>query len=96
MPHIAVMVEVVHGGLQRGLQGVWVIFKEPQDNAPHQRGEEWERVVFGLGDKSFLYSQPRQGEQDPGQQVHVDLERSKEFQWIEHSSNYCLRFIMIY
>lgn len=73
MPHVAVVVEVVHRGLQGRLEGVWVIFKQPQDNAPHQRGEEWERVVFGLRDKSFLHSQPRQREQDPGQQVHVDL-----------------------
>lgn len=56
-----------------------VIFKQPQDNAPHQRGEKGEGVVFRLRDESFLYGQPRQGEEDPGQQVHVDLERSKEF-----------------
>ena len=29
--------------------------------------------VFGLGDDSFLDGQTRQSEQDPGQQVHVDL-----------------------
>lgn len=56
-----------------------VIFKQPQDDAPHQRGEEWERVVFGLRDESFLYGQPRQGEQDPGEQVHVDLEKRRAF-----------------
>lgn len=56
-----------------------VIFKQPQDNAPHQRGKEGERVVFRLGDESFLYSQPRESEQDPRQQVHVDLEESREF-----------------
>lgn len=75
MPHIAVMVEVVHWGLQGGLEGVWVILKQPQHNAPHQRGEQWERVAFRLGDKSLLHSQPRQRKQDPGQQVHVDLQR---------------------
>lgn len=74
MPHIAVVVEVVHGGLQRGLEGVWVILKQPQDDAPHQGGKEWKRVVFRLGYKSFLYSQTRQGKKDPGQQVHVDLQ----------------------
>lgn len=74
-----------------------VIFKQPQDNAPHQGGEEWERVMFRLGDKSFLYSQPRQGEQDSGQQVHVDLEKSREFEQIEHIdlSNYSLEFMMM-
>lgn len=74
MPHIAVVVEVVHGGLQRGLEGVWVILKQPQDDAPYQGGKERKRVTFRLGDKSFLYSQPRQGEKDSGQQVHVDLQ----------------------
>lgn len=73
VPHITVMVEVGHGGLQGGLQGVWVIFKQPQDDAPHQRGEERERVTFGLGDESFLHSETRECKQDPGQQVHVDL-----------------------
>lgn len=78
MPHVAVVVEVVHGGLQGGLEGVRVIFKQPQHNTPHQRGKEREGVVFRLGDEPFLHSQPRQGEQDPGQQVHVDLEKSKK------------------
>lgn len=73
MPHVAIMVEVVHGGLQRGLKCVWVILKQPQDDAPNQRGKEREGVLLGLRDNSFLYSQPRQGEEDPGQQVHVDL-----------------------
>lgn len=56
---------------------MWVIFKQPQDNAPHQRGKQWEWVAFRLGDKSFLDRQPRQSEQDPGQQVHVDLQKSR-------------------
>lgn len=73
MPHIAVMVEVVHGGLQRRLKSVGVILKEPQDDAPHQCGKEREGVLLGLRDNSFLHSKPRQGEEDPGQQVHVDL-----------------------
>lgn len=91
MPYIAVMVEVVHGGLQGGLQGVWVILKQPQDDAPHQGGEEGERVMFRLGDKPFLYSQPRQGKQDPGQQVHVDLKwKRKSFHtcWISYSPGF--------
>lgn len=33
--------------------------------------------MFRLRDEALLYSQPREGEQDPGQQVHVDLEKSK-------------------
>lgn len=77
MPHIAVVVEVVHGGPQRGLEGVGVKLKQPQDNAPHQRGKEGERVTFRLGDESFLHGQPREGEQDPRQQVHVNLEKSR-------------------
>lgn len=74
VPHVAVVVEVVHGRLQRRLQRVWVKFKEPQDDAPHQGGKQRERVVFGLRDQSFLHGEPRQREQDSGQQVHVDLE----------------------
>lgn len=96
MPHIAVMVEVVHRGLQWGLEGVRVILKQPQDNAPHQGGEQWERVFFWLGDESFLYSQAGKGKEDSRQQVHVDLEQKiKEFYWIEniYLSNYSLRFV---
>lgn len=55
VPHVAVMVEVVHWGLQGWLQGVWVIFKQPQDNSPHKHREQWKRVVFRLRNKSFLY-----------------------------------------
>lgn len=84
VPHVAVVVEVVHGGLQRGLEGVGVILKQPQDDAPHQGGEEREGVMFRLRDESFLYSQSRQGEQDPGQQVHVDLRwRGKELHQLQ-------------
>lgn len=75
VPRVAVMVEVVHWGLQRWLQGVWVILKKPQDNTPHQCGKEWEGVPSGLGDKSLLYRQPWEPKQDSGQQVHVDLRK---------------------
>lgn len=73
VPHVAVVVEVVHRGLQRRLESVWVIFKQPQHDTPHESGKEWERVVFRLRDESFLYSQARECKEDPGQQVHVDL-----------------------
>lgn len=58
VPHVAVVVEVVHRRLQGRLQRVWVIFKQPQDDAPHQGGKQRERVVFGLGDESFLHGEP--------------------------------------
>lgn len=77
VPHVAVVVEVVHRWLQRRLQRVGVKFKQPQDDAPNQGGKQRERVVFGLGDQSFLHCKPGQSEQDPGQQVHVDLEEQE-------------------
>lgn len=77
VPHVAVVVEVVHRRLQGRLQRVWVIFKQPQDDAPHQGGKQRERVVFGLGDESFLHGEPWQCEQDSGQQVHIDLEEQE-------------------
>lgn len=58
VPHVAVVVEVVHRRLQGRLQRVWVIFKQPQDYAPHQGGKQRERVVFGLGDESVLHGEP--------------------------------------
>lgn len=77
VPHVAVVVEVVHRRLQGRLQRVWVKFKQPQDDAPHQGGKQGERVVFGLGDESFLHGEPGQRKQDSGEQVHVDLEEQK-------------------
>lgn len=74
MPHVAVVVEVSHGGLKGGLQSVWVKLKQPQDDAPNQCGKKWERITFGCGDESFFYSQSGQGKQDSRQQIHVDLE----------------------
>lgn len=50
-----------------------VILKQPQHDTPHQRGKEWKRVLLRRRDESFFDGQPRQGEQDSGQQVHVDL-----------------------
>lgn len=73
MPDVAVVVEVVHGGLQRGLESVWVILKEPQDDAPNKRSKQREGVVFGLRNDSLFHRQTGQSEEDPGQQVHVDL-----------------------
>ena len=35
MPHVAVVVQVVHGGLQGGLECMWIRLKLPQDRAPH-------------------------------------------------------------
>ena len=65
MPHVAVMVEVVHGGLQGWLEGVWVVLKQPKHDAPHQGGEEGEGITFGLGYVAFLNSQAGQGKKDP-------------------------------
>lgn len=78
MPHVAVVVEVVHGRLQRRLQRVRVKLKEPQHDAPHQGGKQGEGVALGLRDQTFLHGEPGQSEQDPGQQVHVDLGEGKE------------------
>lgn len=73
VPHLAVLVQVGHGGLQGGLQGLPVVLKEPQDCAPHQGSQQREGVLPGLGDVALLHSQPGQSEQDPGQQVHDNL-----------------------
>lgn len=73
MPRVAVVVEVVHGGLERGLERMRIILKQPQHDSPNQRGEQRERVFFGLRDQTFLHRQPRQSKEDSGQQVHVYL-----------------------
>lgn len=77
VPHLTVVVQVGHGGLQGGLQGLPVVFKEPQDCPPHQGSHEREGVLLGLGDEALLHSQARQSKQDPGQQVHDDLQEEK-------------------
>lgn len=73
MPHVAVVVQVVHGGLQRWLQGVGVILEEPENDAPHQSRKQWERISLRLRHVAFLHSQAGQGKENPRQQVHVDL-----------------------
>lgn len=73
VPHLTVLVQVGHGGLQGGLQSLLVVFKEPQDCPPHQGSHEREGILLGLWDVALFHSQPRQTEQDPGQQVHDDL-----------------------
>lgn len=77
VPHLTVLVQVGHGGLQGGLQGLLVVFKEPQDCPPHQGSHEREGILLGLWDVALFHSQPRQTEQDPGQQVHDDLQEEK-------------------
>lgn len=74
VPHLTVVVQVGHGGLQGGLQSLPVVFKEPQDCPPHQGSHEREGILLGLWDVALLHSQPRQTEQDPRQQVHDDLQ----------------------
>lgn len=78
VPHIAVMVEVGHGGLEWWLQGVGIVLKQPEDYAPYQGGKEWEGVSLRLRDVAFLHSQPRQGKQNSRQQVHVYLGRRRK------------------
>lgn len=78
VPHLAVLVQVCHGGLQGGLQGPPVVFKEPQHCPPHQGSQQREGVLPGLGDVALLHGQPGQAEQDPGQQVHDDLRRETQ------------------
>lgn len=56
VPDIAVVVEVAHGGLERGLQSVGVVLKEPQNDAPDQCCEQGEGVFLWLGDVAFLHS----------------------------------------
>lgn len=79
VPHLAVLIQVGHGGLQGGLQSLPVVFKEPQHCPPHQGSQEREGILPGPWDVALLHGQPRQTEQDPGQQVHDDLqERNPE------------------
>lgn len=73
VPHIAVIVQVGHGGLQRRLQSLSVVFKEPENRSPHQSSNKWEGILPGLWDVALLHGQPRQAEQDSRQQVHNDL-----------------------
>lgn len=73
MPRVAVMVEVGHGRLQGRLESVWVILKQPQDDAPDQSGKQREGVVLRLRYDSLLHRQTGKGKQNPGQKVHVNL-----------------------
>ncbi len=73
MPCVAVVVEVVHGGLEGRLERMRMILKQPEHDSPHQRGKQWERVFLGLRDEAFFHGQSRQSKEDPGEQVHVYL-----------------------
>lgn len=73
MPRVAVVVEVVHGGLERRLKRVRMILKQPEHDSPHQRGKQRERVFLGLRDEAFFHGQSRQSKEDPGQQIHIYL-----------------------
>ena len=64
MPHVAVLVQVGHGGLQRGLQRGPVVLEEPQDQPPQQPGEQRERVPPGLRDVALPHAQAAQGKQE--------------------------------
>lgn len=74
MPHIAVLVQVGHRGLQRRLQRGPVVLKEPQHQPPHRRRDPREWVPLGFGNVALLHAQAAQGKQDTRQQVHADLQ----------------------
>lgn len=73
MPRVAVVVVVVHGGLERRLKRVRMILKQPEHDSPHQHSKQRERVFPGLRDEAFFHGQSRQSKENPGQQVHVYL-----------------------
>lgn len=54
MPHVAVIIEVCHGGLQRWLKGVSVVLKEPEDESPDDSRKQREGILFWLWDEAFL------------------------------------------
>lgn len=73
MPCVAVVVEVVHGGLEGRLERMRMILKQPEHDSPHQCGKQRERVFLGLRDEAFFHAQSRQSKENPGQQVHIYL-----------------------
>lgn len=74
VPHIAVLVQVGHGGLQRGLQCGSVVLKEPQHQRPQHCSEQRKWVPLGFRNVAFLHAQAAQGKQDTWKQVHGDLQ----------------------
>ena len=72
-PHRAVVVEVRHGALQRGLQRALLVLVQTQDHAPHQCPEPGEEVKGRLGEVASPYEHLCQSQGDSGEQVEVDL-----------------------
>lgn len=73
MPYITVVIQVSHGRLQRRLESVPMIFKEPQNYPPSHSSKDRERVLLGFWDITFLHCQSGQAKQNTRQQVHVYL-----------------------
>ena len=61
VPHVAVLVQVGHGRLQRGLQDWPVALEEPQHQPPHQPCEPWKRVQPVFRDEALLHAQAAKG-----------------------------------
>lgn len=77
MPYITIVIEVGHGGLQRRLQSLPVVFKEPENCPPYQSSDKWKGILLWLWDIALFHCQPRQAEQDTRKQVHNDLHEEK-------------------
>lgn len=73
MPHIAVIIEVCHRGLQRWLKSVSVVLKEPKDESPDDSRKQRKGILFWLWDEAFLNCQPGQSKKGSRQQVHINL-----------------------
>ena len=75
VPGVAVVVQVGHGGLERGLQRVALVLEEPEHDAPDDGCEPGEHGAVRLRGVASLDHQLDQCVQDAGQQVQVDLGR---------------------
>ena len=67
------MVQIRHRGLERALQGMLVVFEQPQDQTPDERREDRERVGARARDVALLDAKLEQTVEYSRQQVQIDL-----------------------
>ena len=75
VPKLRVFVDVGHGGLETGLEGVSLVLKQPQDTPPHQTRKPREGVKLGCRDQSLCHGNSSEAKSDSGQQIQANLER---------------------
>lgn len=78
VPQLGVVVDVCHGGLKAGLEGVSLILKQPQDTPPHQTRKPREGVKPGCWDQALCHGNTSEAKSDSGQQIQANLERDIE------------------